>query len=280
MREGRNSRTRADERPRRSSCQRAARAARDRVRRLHRLLAKEYGDRAWPERPPSNGRSGTAGRPPRALDQLIATVLSQNTNDRNSGEGFRRLKRRFRSWKKVAEAPVADVAEAIHVSGLANIKARRIQHILRKVKADNGRYTLQSLGKLSAGEAKEYLNSFKGVGPKTVACVLLFSFDMPVFPVDTHILRVSKRLGLVPPRTTAEQAHEEWQRMIPEELVYPLHLLIIEHGRLTCHARGPECPRCVIRQDCPSAKKGSFYFSRHQNPLLVCKKADSGQQKK
>ena len=225
-----------------SNEKKSTRARRDivsRIRRLNRRLAEAYGT-------PSQRRRH------RGLDQLIATVLSQNTNDNNSIEGFRRLKRRFRSWKRAAEAPACEIAEAIRVSGLANVKSVRIKEILQRVKADHGRYTLEPVGRMPLQEARDYLRSFKGVGEKTVACVLLFSFDMPVFPVDTHILRVSKRLGLIPQKATADQAHEILQALVPADLVYAFHLLLIRHGRNVCHARKPECGRCVIAADCHS----------------------------
>ena len=223
----------------RARSMRAVRNGANRVRRLNRKLGAAYGMPTHPR-----ARSG--------LDQLIATVLSQNTNDNNSLEGFRRLKRRFRSWKRAAEAPAADIADAIRVAGLANVKSVRIKDILRKVKADHGRYTLEPLSKMPMQNARDYLKSFEGVGRKTIACVLLFSFNMPVFPVDTHILRVSQRLGLIPEKATADQAHEILQAVVPADLVYPFHLLVIQHGRVACHARKPQCARCVIASDCPS----------------------------
>ena len=180
------------------------------------------------------------------------TVLSQNTNDNNSLEGFRRLKRRFPSWTRAAQASAREIADAIRVAGLANVKSVRIKEILRKVKADHGRYTLEPVGKMPVQEARGYLKSLRGVGEKTIACVLLFSFHMPVFPVDTHILRVSKRLELIPENATADQAHEMLQALVPQDLVYPFHLVVIQHGRRTCHARKPACDRCAIAPDCPS----------------------------
>jgi len=191
-----------------------------------------------------------------ALDVLIQTILSQNTNDRNSGEGFRRLKAAFRNWQAVDKAHCRSVAAAIRVSGLANIKSRRIKAILKRIREErNGRYSLEFLKRRQPDAAGEYLLDLPGVGPKTAACVLLFSFGMPVFPVDTHIHRVAGRLGIISSRTTAVAAHEELQALLPAELVYPLHLLIIRHGRETCHARKPECHRCALHALCPSSAR-------------------------
>ncbi|HRU06115.1 MAG TPA: endonuclease III, partial [Candidatus Brocadiia bacterium] len=186
------------------------------------------------------------------LDQLIATVLSQHTNDANSGRAFRELKRRFPRWELAAAAQPADIKDAIRTAGLAGAKSRSILRILAQVKADWGRYSLAKLKTQPPKDARQYLLSLPGVGPKTAACTLLFSFGMPVFPVDTHILRVTKRLGLLPPGATAEQAHDLLGQAAPHELCYPLHILIIWHGRRVCRARKPECGRCVLSDRCPS----------------------------
>lgn len=209
------------------------------VRRVFAALRKVYEVPRWPRRRP-------------ALDSLILTILSQNTNDRNSSEGFKRLKAAFGDWGAVEKADWRKVASAIRVSGLANIKSRRIQRILRLIREEHGGYSLKFLRRWDTDAAHEYLVAIPGVGPKTAACVLMFGFGKPVFPVDTHILRVSKRLGLIGPRTTAAQAHQELQALVPKELVYPLHLMMIRHGRDTCHARRPECHDCILRTICAS----------------------------
>lgn len=211
----------------------------DSMRRLHAALRSAYGE-------PKHTNHGSG------LDHLVATVLSQNTNDTNSEEGFRRLKRRFPKWEQAAKADEAEIADAIRVAGLANQKAKRILEILARVKADWGRYILAPLARMNLAEAQAYLTAMPGVGRKTAACVLLFAYGLPAFPVDTHILRVAKRLGLILPKATADEAHDAFARAVPDELCYPLHLLIIRHGRQTCHARKPECGRCVLRGDCPS----------------------------
>jgi endonuclease-3 len=189
-----------------------------------------------------------------ALDELVQTVLSQNTNDRNSGEGFRRLRSAFPNWEAVEKAPARRVAAAIRVSGLSNTKSVRIQQMLRRIRKERGAYSLEFLKNADAASAQEYLLSIPGVGPKTAACVLLFSFGKPVFPVDTHIHRVTQRLGILGPKVNAVEAHRQLQALVPAEIVYPLHLLLIRHGRETCHARNPECARCVLLSICRTGK--------------------------
>ena len=207
------------------------------VRKVARALAAHYGPQRW-------------DGPGDPLSGLIGTILSQNTNDRNSGEGFRRLKARFPSWEDALAAPVSSIAAAIRVSGLSNIKSRRIKNVLKQIKRDRGTLSLDFLHALPVEQAREYLRRFKGVGEKTIACVLLFACGKPVFPVDTHVLRVSKRLWLAPGRTTAEKAHALLQRVVPDDLMYSFHVLMIFHGRRTCHARNPDCAACVIGTYC------------------------------
>lgn len=188
-------------------------------------------------------------RPP--LDSLIATVLSQNTTDSNSGRAFAQLKERFPNWEEVAEARPAQIAAAIRSGGLADIKARRIKRILRQIEEDRGALDLSFLRRLSLDQAREYLTGLPGVGPKTAACVLLFSLRRPVFPVDTHVLRVSKRLGLIPPTTTMERAHDIYREMLAPDQMLGLHLGLVQHGRETCKARRPQCGQCVLSELCP-----------------------------
>ena len=215
---------------------------RELVRKVYRTLTTRYGVPAW-------RRSGPA------IDSLIQTILSQNTNDRNSGEGFRCLKKAFPNWTAVEEAPWQRVAAAIRVSGLANIKSRRIKQLLKDLREERGNYSLEFLKKTDPESARKYLLAIPGVGPKTAACVLVFSFGMPVFPVDTHIHRVCKRLGMVGSHTGANKAHDELQELVPAKWVYPLHMLIIRHGRETCHARNPKCPDCCLLSICPAGKR-------------------------
>jgi len=226
-----------------SSEARVARSKKQLVRDVFGRLSDKYGAPKW-------RRSGPA------IDTLIHTILSQNTNDRNSGEGFRRLKAAFPDWASVEKARWRKVAAAIRVSGLANIKSRRIQKALRGIREERGNYSIEFLKRLPPHEARDYLLAIPGVGPKTAACVLVFSFGVPVFPVDTHIHRVTGRLGLVPERTGAAEAHDRLQKLVPPEWVYPLHMLLIRHGRDTCAARKPKCEECVLRCICPYGKSG------------------------
>ncbi|NPV69296.1 MAG: endonuclease III [Firmicutes bacterium] len=189
----------------------------------------------------------TAGDP---LDVLILTLLSQATNDRNSGRAFRRLKQRFPTWDRVLEASEAEIEEAIRVGGLARQKAARIKGILRAVLERTGSFSLEFLRDWDTDAVWEYLTSLEGVGPKTAACVALFSLGRPAFPVDTHILRVSKRLGLVDEKASAEKAQEHLQKTIPPEMSMDLHLGLIEHGRRTCRPSKPGCHECRLRTAC------------------------------
>jgi len=183
----------------------------------------------------------------------MATILSQNTNDNNSGEAFRRLKADFPAWDEVLKAPVSEVERTIRVGGLAPTKARRIRKILRIVRRRYGRLSMQFLRDAPLEEARRALATLPGVGPKTVGCVLMFGFNRPVLPVDTHVHRVSTRLGLIPEGTSAARAHELLQQQVPDRLVYPFHVLLIAHGRQVCHARKPQCRGCVLSDRCPSA---------------------------
>lgn len=183
------------------------------------------------------------------LSELVLTILSQNTNDVNSGHAFERLRQRFPTWPAVLAADSTDLAEAIRIGGLANVKAPRIQQILQRLQRERGVLSLDFLSAMSVAEARAYLLSLPGVGPKTAACVLLFSLRKPALPVDTHVHRVSQRLGLTPP-VNAERAHDLLEALIPTDLYYPFHLLFIEHGRSLCHARRPACEECPLRAWC------------------------------
>ena len=208
------------------------------IQTVHETLLGYYGaPQIKPQRPP--------------LDELVLTILSQNTADVNTARAYQNLTDTFPTWQKVVEAPTETVAEAIRIGGLANIKAPRIQAILRKVLKDQGELSLNALTKLPPQEIKSYLTSLKGVGPKTAACVMLFSMHVPAMPVDTHVHRVALRLGLVPEKTTAEKTQELLEEATPSELYYPLHLLMIQHGRTLCHARNPECSTCPLQTMCP-----------------------------
>jgi len=190
------------------------------------------------------------GRPLPPLDELISTILSQNTNDSNRDRAFRSLRARFPTWEKVRDADPGAVVEAIRSAGLANRKGPRIQETLRQITAERGSLDLSFLSNLPAEEAQSWLLQFNGVGPKTAAIVLLFSLGKPAFPVDTHIHRVSGRIGLRPPQMSAEEAHQHLARLFAPETYGPAHLNLIRLGRQVCHARNPECPRCPVQDLC------------------------------
>jgi endonuclease-3 len=208
------------------------------MRRILRRLTRAYGPRPWK----------CWGR---GVDVLVGTILSQNTSNANSGAGFRQLRRRFKSWKQVADADVGEIERHIRVSGLLKQKAPRIRQILQQIRDDRGKIDLQFLRDLDEQAAYDYLTRFKGVGPKTANCVLLFAFGKPLFPVDTHIHRIARRLQLIGPRATAEQAHVILKPMIEPADRYAMHVLLIEHGRKTCKAINPRCGECVLLDVCP-----------------------------
>jgi len=185
------------------------------------------------------------------LDELIAAILSQNTSDSNSDAAFAELRRRFSNWDAVRRAPGARIAKAIRNAGLSQIKAPRIKRILQAIYTERGELSLDFLCHETVPKAVEYLQQFPGVGPKTVACVLLFACRKPVLPVDTHVHRVSRRLGLIGTRVDAVRAHEELAHMVPPRLVLDFHIQLIRHGRRTCQARNPQCERCALVDLCP-----------------------------
>ncbi|MDO8490602.1 MAG: endonuclease III [Dehalococcoidia bacterium] len=210
------------------------------VRTVIRLLSRAYG------KPPSRPR-----RDP--VSELLLTILSQNTSDVNSDRTFETLQRRFPSWEQLAQADVTDIADAIKSGGLSQIKAVRIKETLQRIIVERGNLDLNFLADLPLDEAKEWLLRLPGVGPKTAACVLLFSLGRPALPVDTHVQRVARRLGLIGERVSAEQAQHLLEAVVPRKQVYKFHINMIVHGRRTCHARNPSCPVCVFRDICPSA---------------------------
>jgi endonuclease-3 len=209
---------------------------------LLRRLETAYGQRPW----------RTWRRP---LDILVGTILSQNTNDRNSGAAMDRLRQALPTWDAVADAPLWQIAGAIRPAGLHRQKADHIRTILRGIREEHGHSDLDFLRRWPTARVWKYLTDLGGVGPKTASCVLLFSLRRPVLPVDTHIHRVSGRLGLIGPRTTAEKAHELLAALVPPDKVYAFHVLMIAHGRQTCHARRPNHAACILRDVCPSAHK-------------------------
>jgi endonuclease-3 len=181
------------------------------------------------------------------VDELILTVLSQNTNDRNRDVAYARLRERFEDWAAVRDARVAEVEDAIRPSGLAPTKAVRIQAILRELGDDD----LSSLATEPLEAARLRLCELPGVGRKTAACVLLFSFGRPDIPVDTHVFRVGTRLGLFRPGSSLEEAHDELLRLADPDDAYEVHVSLIRHGRRTCTARNPRCGECPLLSLCP-----------------------------
>lgn len=204
---------------------------------IHRLLIEEYGDRPWA---------------PRAdpLSELIGTILSQNTSDLNSGRAYDSLRAAFPTWEQVRDAPVEAVASAIHSGGLAAIKAPRIQRVLTTITDQRGSLGLCFLADMPVDEARRWLMSLDGVGAKTAACVLMFSLGKPVMPVDTHMHRVARRLGLAAPKDTPEETEAILESLLPPAARYAFHLNVIAHGRLICKAQRPRCALCVLACRC------------------------------
>jgi endonuclease-3 len=204
---------------------------------IHRRLLAAFGEPIW-------------RNPLPALDELVSTILSQNTNDINRDRAFEALRGRFATWEAVRDAPEAAVIEAIRPAGLANQKGPRLQAVLRAITEQRGQLDLSFLEAYSAEQARQWLLQFKGVGPKTASIVLLFSLGKPAFPVDTHIYRVSGRLGLRPEKMSADQAHEHLAAQFAPESYYAAHLNLIRLGREICQARKPRCPACPLQDLC------------------------------
>jgi len=194
------------------------------------------------------------------VDELILTVLSQNTNDRNRDVAYARLRARFARWDEVRDAPVAEVEEAIRPGGLAPTKAVRIQQILRALGDDD----LSELADEPLDDARRRLTDLPGVGRKTAACVLMFSFGRPDIPVDTHVFRVGTRVGLFRPGGSLEEAHDELLRVVDADDAYEVHVSLIRHGRRTCTARNPRCLECPLLSICPygRARRAELRASR------------------
>jgi endonuclease-3 len=185
------------------------------------------------------------------LESLIRTVLSQNTNDVNRDRAYEAMRARFPTWEAVMEAPARKLADAIRVGGIANVKSVRIRRILRQIRSRCGELDLAFLRTRSPDEAAKLLGGFDGVGVKTVKCVQVFALGQDVFPVDTHIFRLSKRMGFVETKANREQAHDVMGRLVPPEKMYSFHLNMIEHGRRVCKAPRALCPDCVLKRPCP-----------------------------
>jgi endonuclease-3 len=204
---------------------------------IHNRLLESFSEPRWREPLPP-------------ISELVSTILSQNTNDLNRDRAFRGLRARFPSWEAVRDARRNEVIAAIRVAGLANQKGPRIQKVLREITGERGDLNLDFLKDLPVEKVRGWLMKFNGVGPKTAAIVLLFSLGRPAFPVDTHIYRVTGRIGLRPAKMNVEQAHPHLESLFPPETYYAAHLNLIRLGREVCHARRPDCPRCPIRALC------------------------------
>lgn len=212
----------------------------------HNVLLDHYEDRSWHPRDP--------------IATLVNTILSQNTNDVNRDTAYQRLTERFAkreggskatpNWEQIRDAPEEEVIEAIRPAGLGPTKGPRIQGALQTITEREGEITLNFLRDMSTEEARRWLTDLPGVGPKTAAIVLCFALGKAAFPVDTHVHRVSLRLGLIPEGTSREKAHSILEDIVPEEHYYTFHLNLIAHGRAICHARNPECERCPLLEDC------------------------------
>lgn len=189
------------------------------------------------------------------LDELVSTILSQNTNDRNRDLAFNQLKAKLPTWEAVRDAPVGEVIEAIRIAGLGNQKGPRIQQVLRQITAERGALNIDFLADLPLEEARAWLLHFNGVGRKTAAIVLQFSLGRPAFPVDTHIYRVSGRLEMRPAELNLEQTHDFLEAALEPADYYAAHLNLIRLGRELCHARNPECGLCPLADICPDYQR-------------------------
>ncbi len=204
---------------------------------IHNLLLEAYGPRTWHPRLDPVG-------------ELVSTILSQNTSDVNRDRAFHRLRERFPTWEEVRDGEVAAIAEAIRPAGLSQIKAPRIKAALQTITDYRGELSLDFLAEMPMDEARSWLVGIKGVGPKTAAIVLCFAFGRPAFPVDTHVHRVARRLGLIGPKVSREKAHERLEALVPPEDCYAFHLNLIAHGRQICKAQRPRCRECLLREHC------------------------------
>ena len=211
---------------------------------IHQRLLEVFGEPIW-------------RNPLPPVDELVSTILSQNTNDTNRDRAFNALRAKFATWEDVRDAEAGEVVAAIRPAGLANQKGPRIQQALRQITEERGSLDLSFLKDLPLEEARGWLTQFNGVGPKTAAIVLCFSLGRPAFPVDTHIYRVSGRIGLRPETMTVEQAHPHLEKLFPPETYYAAHLNLIRLGREICRARKPDCPKCPIRQLCDFGRTSS-----------------------
>jgi endonuclease-3 len=214
-----------------------------RIMKAAELLEEEYGLPRW------------AHELHDPVSTLIGTILSQNTSDKNSRPAYKSLRKKYPKWEKLLKARDKDIAKTIKRGGLANIKAKRIKNVLKEIKKRKGKLSLSFLKNKPKREAREFLLSLEGVGPKTAAIVLMFGFGVPTFPVDTHLFRLSKRLGFISNKASYEKAHDLMDKLVPDEKKASFHVNLIYLGREVCHARRPKCSKCKLKKICPSAFK-------------------------
>jgi endonuclease-3 len=222
------------------------RQAKAKAKKINAVLEREYGV-------PKRERKADL------LDVLVQTILSQNTNDRNRDRAYQRLKNQFPRWEDILNGKRRAVVEALRPGGLARQKAKRIVDILQWLRKREGKVSLAFLKRMGEEEIKETLGGLKGIGPKTVHCLLLFGLGREAFPVDTHILRVGKRLGFIPQGIDAEKAHAWMVPLVPKGKSLPLHINLIRHGRSVCKAKKPQCADCVVKNECVYSYRSHTY---------------------
>ena len=210
---------------------------RKKAEKICKVLIREYGDKVSERKLPP-------------IDELVMTILSQHTNDINMYRAFENLKETYSTWDEVLSAPQDELAICIRSSGMFNLKAKRIQATLREIKERVGKLDLSLLQTMEISQAKEWLTSLHGVGPKTAAIVLLFSFGLPVLPVDTHVWRVTKRLGILDKKVSREKAHDILQDVVPRDCIPSLNKNLVRHGREICRAQNPKCDECFLNGLC------------------------------
>ena len=184
------------------------------------------------------------------LDGLILTILSQNTNDKNRDAAYKKLKSLYPQWQDVIKAGALKLEDAVRTAGLARTKSERIINILNVIYKDFGEYSIKKLAKLNSEDIKKYLRALPGVGAKTVACVMLFDLKLPAFPVDTHVTRISKRVGIAEEKNSPEEISQLYEKIVPAKRCLGGHVNIIAHGRAVCHSRKPDCNKCVLASIC------------------------------
>lgn len=184
------------------------------------------------------------------LEQLVRTILSQNTADTNRDVAYDALTEHYGSWDELADAPLEELQDVIRPAGLVTQKSRTIKRALERIEREQAAYDLSFLDEMETDEALDWLTDIKGIGPKTASIVLLFSFNKPLFPVDTHVHRVSRRLGLIDENVNRERAHDELAEIAPDEEYFEFHVNLIEHGRAICQARRPRCEECFLTDEC------------------------------